>query len=657
MARKNVKKKNMKYIALFLLTFITLNSWSQGDKVVMTINDDEVTKDEFLQVYLKNNDDPKYDKESLNEYLELYKKFKLKVAEAEAQGYDTIPSLVRELAGYKEQLARPYLVDSSKNKELVKEAYDRMKTEVRASHILVKLPSGANPTDTLKAYNKIMDLRKKVENGEDFEKVARTSSQDPSAKLNSGDLGYFTAFQMVYPFESAAYSTKDGEVSNPVRTKYGYHIIKVSDKREARGTISAAHIMVTAPKDSDKDDLKNAELKINEIYEKLESGESFEKLARLYSDDQGTKNKGGRLPAFGTGTNQRMVPEFEDAAFGLESDETYSKPFQTDYGYHIVKRISYEPLSSFDEMKSELQSKVNRGARGQQTQNSFIQKLKETNAFKDKSQKRLNWFYTNVDSSIFRGKWEAPELDKNKWMFSYNGEKHDMQAFLDYLNENQRSRPTSINQFVNEKYKAWQNELIIEDEKSRLEEKYPAYKALLQEYHDGVLLYEIMKDKVWDKAIKDTTGLQEFFTMKKDEYMWPERLEATIYSSDKKEMLEKAMMLSKNDTMTMKNILDQVNEKSQLNLKGEEGKFIQEKVSFLKDRELERGINEIYEVDGKYYLVLVKEFLPKGHKTLSEARGAVIQSYQEHLEKEWLEELRKKHKITVNDEVLYSLGE
>ena len=647
----------MKYIALLLLSVLTFQSWSQDDKVVMTINGEDITKNEFLQVYLKNNNDPKYDKESLDEYLELYKKFKLKVAEAEALGYDTIPALVRELQGYKEQLARPYLVDSSKNKELVKEAYDRMKMEVKASHILVKLPSGSSPSDTLKAYNKIMDIKKMVDDGQNFEKVARSNSQDPSAKLNSGDLGYFTAFQMVYPFETAAYTTKEGEISNPVRTKYGYHLIKVADKRKARGTIMAAHIMVTAPKDSDKQDLKNAQLKIEEIHQKLEAGESFEKLARLYSDDQGSKNKGGRLPAFGSGTNQRMVPEFEDAAFNLKADETYSEPFQTDYGFHIVKRISYESLSSFDEMKSELQNKVNRGARGQQTQQSFIQKLKATNKFKDKGEKRLDWFYASVDSSIFTGKWEAPQLDKNKWMFAYHGEKYDMQSFLNYISKNQRSRPTNIEQFVHDKYKTWQNEQIIEDEKSRLEDKYPAYKALLQEYHDGVLLYEIMKDKVWDKAIEDTTGLQEFFKMNKEEYMWPNRVEAEIYSSDKKEMLDTAMMLSKIDTMTMKNILNAVNKKSQLNLKGEQGKFIQENVAYMKGRKLNEGTNDIFEFEGKHYLIIVEKFLSEEQKTLSEARGAVIQSYQEHLEKEWLEELGKKHEIKVNKDVLYSLGE
>tara|TARA_B100000508_G_scaffold136157_1_gene128798 strand:- start:45810 stop:47873 length:2064 start_codon:yes stop_codon:yes gene_type:complete len=687
----------MKYFVFIFATFLTLQLWAQkNDLVVMTINDEEVTKSEFLQVYLKNNDDPKYDKESLDEYLELYKRFKMKVAEAEALGYDTIPSLVKELQGYKEQLARPYLVDSTKNKELVKEAYERMKTEIRASHILIKVAQGASPADTLKAYNRIMDLKKKIEGGADFGNVAagKGGSEDPSAKKNKGDLGYFTAFQMVYPFETAAYTTKEGEISDPIRTKYGYHLVMVKDKRPARGTVSAAHIMVAAPKDSDKSDLKNAEQKINEIYEKLKNGESFEKLARLYSDDQGSKNKGGRLPAFGTGTNQRMVPEFEDAAFSLEEDGAFSKPFQTDYGFHIVKRLSYDPLSSFEDLKGELQNKVNRGARGQQTQKSFIQKLKAQNKFKDKGDKRLDWFYSNIDSSAFRGKWEAPTLDKNKWMFKYNGRKYDMQSFLNYLVNNQRSRPMSLEQYVNDKYSTWQNEKIIEDEKSRLEDKYPAYKALLQEYHDGVLLYEIMKDKVWDKAIKDTTGLQEFFKSNKDNYMWPERIEATIYSSDKKNMVDTALVLfkeqldkkptdkekvkdqareiktkkgkvkqnlatlpSKNDSLDMKGILNIVNNDSQLNLKGEQGKFIQENIGHLKGRSLKEGVNEIYEYEGKHYLVIVEDFLPVANKTLSEARGAAIQDYQEHLEQEWLKELKEKHTITVNEEVLYNIGD
>src|SRR5690554_6962123 len=221
------------------LLFFAFNGFSQKDPTVMSINGEPVTKSEFLQVYLKNNEDPKYDKETLDEYMELYKKFKLKVAEAEALGYDTIPSLVRELNGYKEQLAQPYLIDTKKTNELINEAYERMKYEIRASHILVNVSADASPADTLKAYNRALTLMNRIKEGEDFGTVASgpRGSDDPISKENKGDLGYFTAFQMVYPFETAAYNTPIGEVSMPIRTNFGYHVIKVFDKRDARGTI------------------------------------------------------------------------------------------------------------------------------------------------------------------------------------------------------------------------------------------------------------------------------------------------------------------------------------------------------------------------------------------------------------------------------------
>ena len=216
--------KNYLLIITALFAFaINGSSQKESNDVVMTVNGEKVTKSEFLQVYLKNNDNPKYDKESLDEYIELYKKFKLKVAEAEALGYDTIPSLKRELKGYKEQLAHPYLIDSSKTKELLQEAYNRMKYEIKASHILINVKPDASPADTLKAYNKALELKKRIEKGEDFGAVASEAggSEDPSVKVNKGNLGYFTAFQMVYPFESAAYTLDVGDISMPTRSSFG----------------------------------------------------------------------------------------------------------------------------------------------------------------------------------------------------------------------------------------------------------------------------------------------------------------------------------------------------------------------------------------------------------------------------------------------------
>ena len=645
--------------SLIILTYSFL--YSQKDPVVMTVNDNPVTKSEFLQVYLKNNADPSFEKEALDEYLNLYKKFKLKVSEAKALEYDTIPRLKKELAGYRKQLARPYLVDSVKNIELVKEAYERSKYEINASHILVQVKENASPEDTLKAYNKIMQLKERVKSGDDFGEVAasKKGSEDPSAVNNKGNLGFFTAFQMVYPFESIAYNTPVGEIGGPIRTKYGYHIVKVHEKRPARGTMTAAHIMVAAPRDADQSDLKNAQLKIEEIHTKLKGGEDFNKMAKLYSDDSGTKDKGGRLPAFGSGTSQRMVPEFEDAAFNLKEDNEFSEPFQTDYGFHIVRRISYEPLGTYDELKKSLQNKVNRGERGQQSQQSFIAKLKKENKFKDKSNKRMDWFIENVDSSIYKGNWNAPTLKRDRWMFKYDGDKYTQSQFRDYLLENQRKgKKASIPVYIADKYKDWQEQVIMDDEKSKLEVKYPEFKALIQEYEDGVLLYEIMKDKVWDKAVKDTAGLKAYFKENQSKYMWADRADAEVYTAESAEKAQEVYNLLRDSSeITFKEVLSYVNNESQLSVKAEAKKYPVAEAPFSDFKtDKKEGILEPFDLQGTFYVVKVNEYLEATPKSLKEARGAVIQDYQNYLEETWLEELRKKHEIKVNEEVLYNIG-
>ena len=262
----------------------------------MEVNNVPVTKSEFLQIYLKNNNNPKYDKATLDEYMDLFTRFKLKVAEAENLGYDTIPKLIRELNGYKKQLSLPYLIDSAKNESLVKEAYDRLTKEIRVSHILIKLKQNPSPKDTLAAYNRLLSMKKRIENGEDFATIAKTKngSDDPSAAKNGGDLGFFTAFQMVYPFEEVAYNSKLGKISDIFKTRFGYHILIRTDERDARGTMKAAHLMVSASKGVNKEETIKAEKKINELYQKIQNKEStWEELVELHSDDPSTNKKGG----------------------------------------------------------------------------------------------------------------------------------------------------------------------------------------------------------------------------------------------------------------------------------------------------------------------------------------------------------------------------
>ena len=375
-----------KLLLIALTLTLSLSSFAQ-DPVIMTINDQEITKSEFLQIYLKNNNDPQYDKVSLDEYMELFKKFKLKVAEAEALGYDTIPKLVKELGGYRKQLALPYLIDSAKNESLIKEAYLRTKEEVRVSHILIKVSEKASPADTLAAYNRIMRLKDRINDGLSFKDVAqgKGGSEDPSVAKNGGDLNFFSAFQMVYPFEEKAYTTELDKVSDPFRTRFGYHILQVTDKRPARGTIETAHIMVAAKISASQDEVENATAKINEIYELLENGGNFEELVAKYSDDPSSNKKNGVLPPFGTGTTTRMVTEFEEAAFTLKNDGEYSKPIRTNYGFHIVKRLKLTNLASYETMKKTLKSKVAKDERSKTTQDSFVAKLKKEYNFKSYS--------------------------------------------------------------------------------------------------------------------------------------------------------------------------------------------------------------------------------------------------------------------------------
>lgn len=649
-----------KQLLLALGLVFSLQVVAQKDETVLEIDGKKVSKSEFLQIYLKNNNNPKYDKTSLDEYMELFKKFKLKVAEAEALGYDTIPKLRKELDGYRKQLAQPYLVDSSQNSALVKQAYERMKTEVRASHILVRVEENASPEDTLRAYTRIMAIKKRIDNGEDFATVAKGKggSDDPSAQRNSGDLGYFTAFQMVYPFEEAAYNTPIGKVSMPVRTRFGYHIIKVVDQRPARGTMKAAHIMVATGKDASPEEIESARKKINEIYDKVKAGESFESLAGEFSDDSQSADKGGVLPLFGTGTTTRMVPEFEDAAFALKKDGDISLPVKTDFGFHIIKRLEWTDLRSFDQLKKELQTKVNKDERAKKTQDSFIAKLKKDYGFSDSYKKTAPWFIQNLDSTYFMGKWNADKLTTDKVMFKLGKQGFTQQQFADYLEKNYRNvRNADSPSTVKKQYMTWQNSEILGYEEKQLERKHPDFKALMQEYHDGILLYEIMTDKVWNKAIKDSAGLRTFFEQNNDKYQWGQRYNAFVYECQNQDIANQVTaMLKSSDTISSKTIIGKINKDSELNLRVRTNKFEVDQTNFLKGHNLNMGVNPAYTYDGKVYVVKVDEILKPAPKQLSEAKGAATSDYQNYLEKVWLEELAKKHPIVVNSAVLYSLG-
>ncbi|MBI3136783.1 MAG: peptidyl-prolyl cis-trans isomerase [Bacteroidetes bacterium] len=654
------------------------------DPVIMTIDGAPVYQSEFIYIYTKNNPCVSYAKEDLDAYMQLFINYKLKVKEAERLGYDTIPKLKTELKQYRDQLSLPYMIDKEKNEALIKEAYDRTVNEVRASHIMVRIKADASPKDTLAAYEKIMLLRARVMGGEDFSTVAKTSSEDPSAVMNNGDLGYFGALQMVYPFEDAAFKMNVGDVSMPVRTSFGYHIIKVTDKRPAKGKMQAAHIMIMTDKNMSQDQLDKAELKINEIYSMLERGESFEGLAEKYSDDQSSKAKGGKLPEFGPGTKQRMVPQFEEAAFALTEDGQYSKPFRSPYGWHIVKRISMTQLGSYDEMYRELKLKVERDVRAETTRESFVNGLKVQYGFSDNSHKILPVFYNTIGAEIFEGKWTglADHANDSEVLFSFANRSLTVKDFEKYLLDNQAAGRTEDMEFyIRKRYDQFVKSEILKYEDSQLESKYPEFKALMQEYRDGILVFDVMQNEIWNKASKDTAGIRSYYETHKAEFVYPVRYKGDLYRCMDKETANRVVAYLESDTMDYAKIQMAINTTSELTLMIKRNTFNSETTEAFriekkqkeeaadadpckkskpakapKYRKFKAGLNKMFVYKDEYYVFDVEEVMAPRGRDFTEAKGLVTAAYQNELEATWLKSLRDRYAVVVNNDVLYGLS-
>ena len=645
----------MKVKSLVVLSFLVACVFSpvlaqDKNATVLTVDGEPTSLEEFENIFRKNNRDSAISQQSLDEYMELFINFKLKVKEAREAGLDTVKKFITELDGYRNQLARPYLTDTDKLNDLMREAYQNQTQEVRAMHILIKADANATPADTLKAYNKTMAIRERLMKGEDFASLAKAVSEDPSAKDNGGDLGYFTAFQMVYPFEKAAYDTKVGEVSMPVRTRYGYHLIKVVDKRSARGEIHVAHIVVK-PK-SETDGEANAQTKINEIYQKSLSGEStFEDLASKFSDDPTSAKKGGELAWFGTG---KMVIEFEDAAYSLKNNGDVSQPFKTSFGWHIVKRLDYKPLPSFESMEKELKNKVSKDSRAEQTRKSFVEKLKKEYAYTI-DEAELAKLVEKADSNAFEGKLYVNKKSLEKPLITMTGLTITVNDFNEHMRTKGRSKPTmSPADFVKTSALKLGEDKLLQLEDARLEEKHTAFRLLMKEYREGILLFEMTDQMVWSKAVKDTAGLAAYYEANKENFKWPERANVIMYTCSTPEIAKKTrkMLNAGKDKST---IAGELNQESQLNLQVQEGVFAREDNALLDKTTWKVGISEDIADNGQIVIVQFKEIIPPTIKKLDEARGMITSEYQTYLEQQWITEMRAEHKYQVNKEVLYTI--
>ena len=664
MKKINILKTIM--LAAFVMPTVFIFGQSKLDKqVLMTIGDQPVTVKEFTDVYAKNNlKGDVIEKKSVDEYIDLFTTFRMKVMEAEAQQLDTSAKFQKELAGYRKQLAKPFMSSDDITDELLQEAYQRKQKDIRASHILIRCDKHALPSDTLKAYNKAMDIRKKALKGEDFAKLADQYSDDPSAKGmkatdqnparpgNHGDLGYFSVFDMVYPFETGAYNTKEGEISMPVRSDFGYHLIKVQSVTDAMGTVQAAHIFVQVPFDAPEEEVAAAKQKADNIYEQLmaQNGENWNEMVKQYSDDRGTLARNGALSSF---TVNRIVPQFIEVCKSLEIDQI-GKPVRTDYGFHIIKLLGKTGVGTYEKELKGLTERVEKDSRSKKSEEAVLKQLRKEYKFKA-NDKNIEAFMATVDSSILRKAYEpSSKVDMNATLFTIDGNATKVSEFVDYIKDNMNfQKYVTPATYAYQLYENFSNELVMDYADAHLEEKYPEFAALVQEYRDGILLFDLMDREVWDKAVKDTTGLKEFHAKHADKYMWEERAKATIVTVTRQESLSKVKALI--DAGTPLDSLRSALQRDSINYAYVRSGYYQHGDNqYVDQTEWKVGATKEIPstVDQSTVLVYIRELRDPEPKTLREARGLVTSDYQVELEEKWVKMLKEKYPVKVDEKVL-----
>ncbi|MCU0445520.1 MAG: peptidylprolyl isomerase [Microscillaceae bacterium] len=507
------------------------------EPILVKLGNNPIPLSDFKYVYEKAilNKDSLYTEPSVRDYLNLFVNFKLKVLDAKSQGIDTTLDFKRELATYEEQLAQPYLMDQITIDSLMRESYRRMQYEVNVSHILLKISPEAPPQDSLAVYNQLNEIRQKALNGEKFEALAVQYSQDPSVNENQGNLGYFTALQMVYPFETAAYRTSIGAISNIVRTQFGFHILKIYDRRPAGGKVTVAHIMTQIPRKATAEDSIQAKRSIDEIYARVQKGENWDELAAQFSDDASSKYKGGRLPEFRIG---EVLPEIEQTAFAMRSPNEISKPIRSAYGWHILKLIERKGVPTFKEVEPNLKQEVTKESRYEFAENASLAKLRRENNFVE-NPKALTEALKRADGRLLKGSWSfnSTESLMKETMFSLKSlqpkvqKAYTIKDFFNYLYDKQVPRADMVDSthYMRLYYQKFKDFSLIDFERKNLLQKRPEYRNLINEYREGMMLFETMRTKVWNRALEDTTGAKGYFQANREQYRFGYRATATIY--------------------------------------------------------------------------------------------------------------------------------
>ncbi len=643
-----------KYLFITLTLFSIQIAFSQSEpKTLMTIDGREISNNEFLRIYNKNKNIAEDLQKSVDEYIDLFINYKLKVIEAENLGYDTMSSFIKEMGDYTKQLTDSYFDNKESIDSEVIKAYQRSLDEIKARHILLQIGPNSLPKDTLEVYNRLMGIRERLVAGEDFQKVVDEESKNAKDKIGS-ELGWFSAFRMVYPFEIGAYNTPVGEISMPVRTRFGFHLILVDARRKNRGEVETAHIMTMLPRNSSDVEKEAAKQKIEKAYAELQQGAIWDSVVARYSEHKASANKNGYVGWLNTSN----APEaFLDSCFAVDSG-SYSQVFSSNFGFHIIKPLNYRPVPPFEEVKEEYKRKLrNDPAIKEISKDKIIQNIKNEYGFEFYSD-NADTIYKLIDSTIIENKWNpdvAKELQKP--IFTIGDQKYTQYDLATYLSKTRKNiKSLGMEQWFYVWLKEFVNISLMDYEKSKLPEKYPDLKYLLEEYHDGILLFNLTEDEVWQRAIDDSAGIEKFYNELPEKYSWDERIAITKYSYTDSLLINPLLVIAKNKTK--KNLSNE--EIAKKICKEDNAKCIQ-----IKDIKYEKGDNALADSiewkKGEYIvskdknnfvLYYVNEILPAQTKTLEDARGLYTADYQSLLEKQWLEKLKNKYPIEFNEEVM-----
>lgn len=635
------------FLWVIVMVLYTIATSAQNNETILRIGTYQAPAGEFWHIYNKNKSLPGF-QESPEQFADRFINYKLKVVEAMKQGLDTLPEFISEYTKYRDELAQSYLVDSSALKQAALEAYTNMKKLVNASHILIRFPQNPTPDDTLKAWQKISDLREKILAGSDFNQLAQQHSEDPSARQNHGKLGDFTAFQMVYPFEKAAFSTPQGEVSPIVRTVFGYHLIKVHHMVPNPGKIRVAHIMKMFYGEPTPETDAQAKASIDSVYQALLNGADFGQMARLHSGDRQSAINGGEMRPFGF---NEIVPEFATAAFNLTSDGDFSEPVRTPFGWHIIKRLELQPIADFKTMRPTILSMMTRDERALAGQKKFVQTKRNSHQFKlnpEAWNSLLQPFSNGItENEPFFNTITHPEST----LFSYIDTSVTTGQFKEHLIKqadfSAQTGITALEQALDHLI----SETILTIEKERLPQTNDHFRFLSNEYHDGLLIFELSNREIWSQSDADSTALHNHYLNHPSRFTEPATLKGILcLLTDSKLIKKMTKSVQKNPQVTLDSALTQTGAtREEYQLEQGTFSFIETSLNPVKAEILPES-NPFYNSNGVIFWQ--GEVIPGNLIPYDDCKGMVISDYQNTLEKQWIESLKTAHNPQFNFKAL-----